>query len=190
MNFHKHLKPTKIDGFDLVDFIMDFLHHGKEAAAKDKTHAKEANHADDLSTLLTSNERVELTLLIANISESMRAHVLSTFDASLNPVNPDARAKPAPKNPNVKEKTADEITDDEKEAKRLREQREKELSAPKMLELKKDLLEFFDKWRESVLGRVGTAVNNSKEVVEEQKVNAEMKVEETKPTAEVKVLSE
>ncbi|KAG9246466.1 hypothetical protein BJ878DRAFT_416921 [Calycina marina] len=154
-----------------------------------KDHGKEAGHSNDFSSILTANERVEITLLVANISECMRAHLLSTFDASLNPVNPDLRAKPTPQNPNVEEKTADEITEDEKEAKKSSEQREKELSAPKMLELRKDLLDFFDKWRESVLGRVGTAVNNLKEVAGEQKVNAEAKVEETKPTAEVKVIN-
>jgi hypothetical protein len=37
----------------------------------------------------------------------------------------------------------------------MREKREKELSEPKMQELKKEALEFFHKWQESVISRVG-----------------------------------
>jgi len=147
------------------------------------------DHENDLSSILTSDERVELTLLVANISEVMRKKQLDIFDASLLPNNPDPRAQPAPKNPNVQEKTSEEISEEEVQAKKLREQREKELSAPKMLELKKDSLEFFDSWRESILGRVGTAVNNSKEVVEEQKANASLAKMDTAPTAEPKIIS-
>ena len=147
------------------------------------------NHENDLSSILTSDERVELTLLVANISEVMRKKQLDIFDASLLPHNPDPRDQPTPKNPNVEEKTSDEVSEEEAQAKKLREQREKELSAPKMLELKRDSLDFFDKWRESILGRVGTAVNNSAEVVEEQKANASVAKTDTAPTDEAKVIS-
>lgn len=128
----------------------------------------------DLSTILTTEEGAELTLLIANITEVMRKHVEDTFDASL-----DTETKRQPpilatenKNPNIDERKAHKETDEEEKARTLREKREKELSAPKMLELKKDSLEFFDKWRESVISRVGTLVNNPKEVIEEQKEKA------------------
>jgi len=154
---------------------------GKEESSTD--------HENDLSSILTSNERVELTLLVANISEVMRKKQLDIFDASLLPHNPDPRAQPTPRNPNVQEKTADEVSEEELVAKKLREQREKELSAPKILELKKDSLDFFDMWRESVLGRVGSAVNNSKEVVEEQKASASVAQTDAAPTTEPKVIS-
>merc|ERR1711939_108036 len=72
---------------------------------------------------------------------------------------------------------------------KLREQREKELSAPKMLELKEDSLKFFDNWRESVISRVGTAVNNSKEVVEEQKDKASVEATEKEPPSHTRVIS-
>lgn len=134
------------------------------------THDQE----QDLSTILTTEERVELTLLIANITEVMRKHIQDTFDASL-----DTEKNQQPPilasddtNPNIAESKAHEETDEEEKARKLREKREKELSAPKMLELKKDSLEFFDKWRESVISRVGTVVNNPKEVIEEQKEKA------------------
>lgn len=50
---------------------------------------------------------------------------------------------------------------------KLMEQREKELSAPRIKELKAESLEFLDQWRSSVLERVGSAVN-SKEAASSQ----------------------
>ena len=82
-------------------------------------------------------------------------------------------------------------TDEEEKARKLREKREKELSAPKMLELKKDSLEFFDKWRESVISRVGTVVNNPKEAIEEQKEEASSNATpESVPDPEPKAIRE
>jgi hypothetical protein len=75
------------------------------------------------------------------------------------------------KNPNLDEHLKKE-TEEEEKARKLREKRERELSAPKMLELKEDLLDFFDKWRESVDSRVGQVVNTPKAVAEEQKEKA------------------
>lgn len=157
----------------------------KDASAHDQEQ--------DLSTILTTEERVELTLLIANITEIMRKHIQDTFDASL-----DTEKKQQPpilatedKNPNIDESKAHKETDEEENARKLREKREKELSAPKMLELKKDSLDFFDKWRESVISRVGTVINNPKEVTEEQKEKASTEATpETAPDPEPKVIRE
>lgn len=133
---------------------------------------KDTTHEQDLSSILSTEERVELTLLVANITELMRKQVADTFDASTSAKQPQQAISTTDKNPNVDESQSHEETEEEEKARKLREKREKELSAPKMLELKKDSLEFFDKWRESVISRVGTAVNNPKEVVEEQKETA------------------
>lgn len=134
-----------------------------------------ADHDNDLAALLSSEERVELTLVIANVAEVMRKHIADTFDASVSSSkSTQQNLQSAEKNPNI-EKGNDQKakeSDEEEEARKLREKREKELSAPKMLELKKDSLEFFDRWRESVLARVGSAVNNPKEVIEQQKQHA------------------
>ncbi len=46
---------------------------------------------------------------------------------------------------------------------KMKEQREKELSAPAMMELKKDSLKFFDEWRTHVIIRVGEVVNSKEE---------------------------
>jgi hypothetical protein len=141
------------------------------------TDASTQDHEEDLGAILTTEERVELTLLIANITEVMRKQIRDTFDASIDTGKKQQQQVLAVKNknPNIDESKPHKETDEEEKARKLLEKREKELSAPKMLELKKDSLEFFDKWRESVISRVGTVVNNPKEVTEEQKEKASTK---------------
>jgi len=142
-------------------------------APPDSKSGSATGHDQDLSSILTSEERVELTLLIANITELMRRQVEDTFDASATSTKqPQQTLQVTDKNPNVDYTKADEESEEEENARKLREKREKELSAPKMLDLKEDSLKFFDTWRESVISRIGTAVNNPKEVVEEQKDKA------------------
>lgn len=52
---------------------------------------------------------------------------------------------------------------------KLKEQREKELSAPAMKELKKDSLKFFDEWRTHVIIRVGEVVNSKEQAASQMK---------------------
>jgi len=52
---------------------------------------------------------------------------------------------------------------------KMKEQREKELSAPAMKELKKDSLKFFDGWRTHVIIRVGEVVNSKEEAASQMK---------------------
>ncbi|PQE32980.1 duf726 domain-containing protein [Rutstroemia sp. NJR-2017a WRK4] len=131
------------------------------------------DHEHDLGTMLTAEERVELTLLVANISEVMQKQITDTFDASYTTGNsPQAALKPSDENPNVDRSSAAGSSDEDEQLKEMREKREKELSAPKMLELKKEAIKFFQQWQESVISRIGTAVNNPKEVTEEQKKKA------------------
>ncbi|KAE9375754.1 DUF726-domain-containing protein [Stipitochalara longipes BDJ] len=127
----------------------------------------------DLSAILSTEEQVELTLLIANITELMRKHITDTFDASITSAKkPQQALNITDKNPNIDESKPHKETEEEEKARKMREKREKELSAPKMLELKIAYLDFFDKWRESVISRVGAVVNSPKEVVAEQKEKA------------------
>ncbi|KAG4417889.1 hypothetical protein IFR04_008943 [Cadophora malorum] len=145
---------------------------------------------EDLSSILSTEERVELTLLLANITELMRKQITDTFDASITSAKPPQQAlNLTDKNPNVEDTKVEKEPEEEINARKLREQREKELSAPKMLELKEDSLKFFDNWRESVISRVGTAVNNSKEVVEEQKDKASVEATEKEPPSDTRVIS-
>jgi len=154
---------------------------GKEAAR---------DHEQDLSTILTTEERVEFTLLTANITELMRKQLTDTFDATITSAKqPQQALHITDRNPNVDESKPHKETEEEEKAQKLLEKREKDLSAPKMLELKKDSLDFFDKWRESVISRVGTVVNNPSDVVEEQKEKASVNAPPNNaPPSEPKVI--
>ncbi|KAK0100854.1 hypothetical protein ONS95_007301 [Cadophora gregata] len=159
------------------------------ASSEEKADSPQ-KQGEDLSSILSSEERVELTLLLANITELMRKQITDTFDASITSAQPPQQAlNLTDKNPNVDDTKPEKETEEEVNARKLRVQREKELSAPKMLELKEDSLKFFDHWRESVISRVGIAVNNSKEVVEEQKDKASVEATKDEPPTETKVIS-
>ena len=132
-----------------------------------------SNHESDLGSILSTEERAEFTLLIANITEVMRQQITDTFDASITTAKqPQQALHFTDKNPNLDETKPHTETEEEVRVRKLREKRENELSAPKMLELKKDSLAFFDNWRDSVISRVGTVVNNPKDIIEEQKEKA------------------
>lgn len=127
----------------------------------------------NICQILTTEERTELTLLVANITEIMAKQIHDTFDASVTSV-PQLHQilKPGDKNPNKATSSSHKETDEEETARKLLERREKELSAPQMLELKNESIKFLENWRETLISRVGEAVNNPKEVVQEQKQNA------------------
>lgn len=161
-------------------------------ASKESKDATAKDHEQDLASILTTQERVQLTLLLANITELMRKQIEDTFDASATSAKQSQQALHITnKNPNIEDKGCHEETEEEEKARKLREKREKELSAPKMLELKKDAINFFDEWRDSVILRVGSVVNNPKELTEEQKEKATVEATpSSEPPAEPKVLSE
>jgi hypothetical protein len=126
-------------------------------------------------------------LLIANITEVMHKQIADTFEATI-PTREQPKQVSESKNPNVNEIKPHEETDEEEKARKLQEKREKELSAPKMLELKKDALNFFQEWRESVMSRVGEVVNNPKETVDDQKENASVDAT-PEPPSDTKIVS-
>ncbi|KAI9804633.1 MAG: hypothetical protein M1833_006707 [Piccolia ochrophora] len=120
----------------------------------------EQKHDDDqdLTTLLTREERGELTVLIASATESM-LHVLEdTFDASQIESEPTTTLDvDKDQNPNVDPSKMS--PEEEEAARRAHEKREKELSQPKLTEIKEASIRFFDDWRNSVIARVGEVVN-------------------------------
>ncbi|MCJ1372817.1 hypothetical protein MMC20_004042 [Loxospora ochrophaea] len=133
----------------------------------------ETKHGEEesLTTVLNSHQRGELTLLVAGATASMRSTIESNFDAtaSLSPSMNEASEEDKIMNPNVNPGTADvEQLDRER---KLKEQREEELSAPQMMELKAASLKFFDEWRENVMQRIGEVVN-SKETASEHLMEA------------------
>lgn len=140
----------------------------KPASAQDNDH--------DLSAMLEIEERIDLTLLIANITEVMQKQINDTFDASITTRKaPDKTLNGGGKDPYTGESNFNEESEEEEKVRKSREKREKELSAPRMLELKRDTLKFFQEWQETVISRIGAVVNNPKEVTEEQKKKASAK---------------
>ena len=129
---------------------------------KQRSDRKHGEREESLTTLLNSDQRSELTLLVAGATTSMRKTIESNFDATatLSTDNVEDLTSESDKimNPNVNPATAD--VDQFERERKLKEQREKELSAPKMRELKAATLRFLDEWREDVIQRVGEVVNS------------------------------
>ena len=155
-------------------------------------HETSKENEQDLHSILDTHQRGELTLLIANATESMRKTVTNAFDSAFTSERTSKILAEGAKNPNV-----DNDTEDPKEKLRqlkLQEYRQKQLSVPKLQELKHAAIKFFDSWRDSVISRVGDIVN-SKEKAEAQKgeavaveskpAAAEKHIEETEPTEDV-----
>ncbi|KAL8760510.1 MAG: hypothetical protein Q9184_003308 [Pyrenodesmia sp. 2 TL-2023] len=137
-------------------------------ASHEDGKSSEGQHQDDeksLNTVLNVDQRGDLTLLIASIMASMRKAIEMNFDANATfssgsskpPASEDEKILDTQTNP----ATAD--VDKLDQEKKLKEQRQKELSAPKMKELKIDALKFIDQWRTNVIERIGSIVNSKEE---------------------------
>ncbi|KAI9773750.1 MAG: hypothetical protein M1835_006110 [Candelina submexicana] len=136
-----------------------------------------------LSTILDSTQRGELTLLLASATSSMRKVIEDTFDPSQTEA-PDFVGEMTGlsdeekiMNPNIDTGTVDVEAYDKQ--RKEREQRAKEVSAPKMKELKDASLKFFDEWSETVLQRVGEVVNSKETAVKQQQQAKPSKAEPT-----------
>lgn len=142
------------------------------------------DHEHDLSSMLELEERVDLTLLVADITEVMQKQISDNFDASITKEEATSEASRIGDD-DIK---PSEESEEEMKVRKLREKRERELSAPKMLELKHDALKFFQGWQEAGISRIGSVVNNPKEVTEKQKEKASAKSTPDAP-ARTKVIS-
>ena len=151
---------------------------------KSGEHKKDEDEGSLTSILKTTEQHKELFLLIANCTESLRQSIVDTFNAqsskqgsksSTSSTAPSSASTTQPlsnndgKNPNLE--NADIDPEQAQHEKDKLAEREKELSQPKMLELKAAALEFFEEWRDGVLQRVGEVVH-SKEAAREQKQEA------------------
>ncbi|KAG9692496.1 DUF726-domain-containing protein, partial [Aureobasidium melanogenum] len=136
------------------------------------------------SVLPTPQARSDLTLLVANCTETMRKGITDTFD--LNQIGKmedmmsklkmdesaqqsDSATDTATTTTTTTEKTEEEKKRAEEKAQREQAEREKELSGPRMQELQKAALQHFDDWRDSVLLRIGEVVNQREEAVSQKK---------------------
>jgi len=150
------------------------------------------DHEEDLTSILTTEERVELTLLLANVTEVMRKQVEDIFKLPTTSAKKSQERQPLHKtneNSNLGVIGNHEETGEEK-TKNIREKQEREFPAPRMSDLEKSVLNFFDTWRDSVILRVGQVMNNPKNLTEEQK-KASVKASQpnSQPPATPKIIS-
>lgn len=142
------------------------------------------NDGDDLSTILDESQRADLTLLLANVTESMRNIILYNFNATAG-LNEFLFRETMTEDQKILNASIDPGTADvaayDKERK-LREQFEKELSQPKTKALKTKALRAYDEWREDVIQRVGHVVNSR------DKARQQMRNEATASKTEPQVL--
>ncbi|KAG9732632.1 hypothetical protein KCU73_g11269, partial [Aureobasidium melanogenum] len=133
------------------------------------------------SVLPTPQARSDLTLLVANCTETMRKGITDTFDLNqigkmedmMSKLKVDENAQKSDSATDAAaattEKTEEEKKRAEEKAQKEQAEREKELSGPKMQELQKAALHHFDDWRDSVLLRIGEVVNQREEAVSQKK---------------------
>lgn len=144
-------------------------------SSQSREEQKESKHEESLTSILPSTQdRSDLTLLIANATETMRKGITDTFDASQTGQQvdreTDLKGDDALMNPNIDPGSADVVAQDKEREKARKElaAREKELNGPRMQGMKNAALKHFDDWRETVLSRVGEVVN-SKDTAQQQK---------------------
>lgn len=149
-----------------------FLSKMPWASAQHSEEQEEAKQSEEegesLTTVLqTQDDRSALTILVADCTAVMRQSIEDIFDAEQPGKGSDKKTPDqGPSKPEIDQGTANAAKLDKQ--KREMEQREKELSGPKMQELKTAALKYFDDWRHSVIDRVGEVVN-SRQAAQEHK---------------------
>jgi hypothetical protein len=132
----------------------------KKAEVEMEPEAKkeEKSDGDDLTTILNKQQRADLTLLIANATESMRKLLVDNFDATAGLDKSLLREGMTEDEKMMSTDPSSDVNQYEAETKK-KEEYEKDLNSLKMKNLKKNSLKAYDEWRENVLARVGKAVN-------------------------------
>ena len=139
----------------------------------------------DLTTVLDDSQRVDLTLLVAKATDSMRRLITENFDAAAgldNSLLNQGQGKTEDEkimNAIVDPGAADVSAYDRE--RQLLEQYEKDLGTLKMKNLKKNSLNAFDEWREEVLQRIGQVVNSKRSTP--QQLKKDSKSSTTQPQA-------
>ena len=116
----------------------------------------------DLTTFLSESQCKDFTLLVATITERIRRTIESNFDPAAtldkNLIGDSGQSEEEKINNVDIDPGKVDVGAYEKEKKALAE-REKELSAPDVKQLKDDALASYDEWRRTFMKRIGEAVN-------------------------------
>jgi hypothetical protein len=157
-------------------------HEGHEESAKSSSGQEQS-----LTTVLaTPAQRTALTLLLASCTSSMRKTITDIFDPRYSGALSDSRYDNPHTNSDLDLSKVDveELDKEREEA----EKRVKELSEEEMQSLKKSALDFFDNWRDGVLGRLGEVVNSKKETTSQGEEKEGEKIEQKTPDTTPKKL--
>ncbi|MCJ1330843.1 hypothetical protein MMC10_007530 [Thelotrema lepadinum] len=142
----------------------------REQQQKSQEKGSENESGESLTTILSLQQRTQLIILLAAATATMRDSLSATFDAKATMGSDMANYRDDNKkalseddkimNPNIDPGTADVEAHDRE--RRMLAAREKELSEPKMKELKDAALTWFDGWREKMIARVGEVLRQKK----------------------------
>lgn len=144
-----------------------------------KSTQKSVKEEQDLKSALSEEERTDLSQLISGISRQMRKTIEDNFDSaadlktlSKNNMSEDEKIASA----EFDTGTVDVGTYDKE--RKLRQEREKELAKPKLKELKRTALEWFDDWKNVVQKRVDETLEPKKGTSGEKEVMGPSLVEQ------------
>ena len=146
----------------------------KQAPPSAPKQPRKDGDGDDLTTILDGNQRADLTLLLASVTESMRKLILDNFNATAGLKTREAHTDMTDEekimNASIDPGSADVASYDKE--RKLKEQFEKELGTAKVKGLRADALRAYDEWREDVIQRVGQVVNSPDKAKEQVKTQA------------------
>lgn len=140
----------------------------------------EKKDGEDLTTILDKSQRADLTLLIADITESMRNLILQNFDAESGLDQEYVQRQKMNEDEKMMSADVKSDVDQNKKQQDLKAQYEKDLASPRMKNLKKNALRAYDDWREQVIMRVGKVINSEDQAKEQIKKS---KSDSAKPKA-------
>lgn len=152
------------------------------------TPSKKEGEQQDLNSVLSDEQRADLIQLVASITRQMRKTIEDDFDASATLKSLGLKEGEDRKNMTEDEKimanfdTGSVNVDDYEKEKKLRDERQKEINSPKIKQLKKTALEWFDEWQKIVQERVKEQVGPAKEI---SKTTSEPSAPEGKPIQKV-----
>lgn len=133
---------------------------------------RQRREEQDLKSLLDEDQRTDLSQLVASITRQMRKTIEDNFDASATLQTLGQDRKEMSEDEKIMSADFDtgavDVSVYEKERK-LKYEREKELSAPKLKELKRTALEWFDEWKEIVQKRVDETVEPRPDAARDEK---------------------
>lgn len=121
------------------------------------------------SKLLSFEQLTELAVLISTITDSMHKQIAASFDNTSAFTSTDGRSRArlskGARNPNVEERrgSVHEETDEEARARRLQARRERDLPEQGLQDLKSDVLEYFQTWRDGIVSKIVDALNSKDE---------------------------